>query len=329
MTRPIYVVYGSDAYLRSEAVSAILADELGGQGSAFGATRLDGGGATLAEVLDEVRTFSLLADRRLVIVEDADGFVSKHREGLERYCAAPADGGCLILCCDSFDARTRLYKIVQRIGKAIRCESPRGRSLIAWIAQRAQTAYGKRMSPACAERLRELAGDALGALDNEVSKLALYVGSRGEIAVADIEALVGNNREETVFAVLDAMAAGDCGTALRYWERVLATDRAAPARAVGGLAWGVRRLLDAKHSVAAGGALSELARRLWTEPAVLKRRLDAVTVGQLEDRLSDLLDADVRAKTGFTNVAGAVERYIVKHTVTPSPQARAGSGGSR
>ncbi len=315
MTRPIYVVYGPDAFLRTQAIHTIIQQELGSENTDEGPARLDGRQADLAEVLDEVRTFSLLGDRRLVIVEDADGFVSKHRQKLEEYCAAPADSGCLVLCCNAFDARTRLFKTVKKVGECVKCESPHGRGLLNWITDRATREYGKRLDTGAAVRLRELTGDALGALDNELSKLALYVGTRPAISVADVEALVGNYREETVFAVLDAIAQGDTALALQHWEQVLATDRAAPGRAVGGLAWGARRLLSAKRAVSEGTPLAQVAQQHWTDPNVLRRRLDRVTIEDLERRLADLLDADVASKTGFSTVPRAVEKFIVKHTV--------------
>jgi DNA polymerase III delta subunit len=175
--------------------------------------------------------------------------------------------------------------------------------------------HGKRLDGGGATRLRELVGDSLGALDNELSKLALYVGSRPAIAVADVEALVGHHREETVFAVLDAIAEGDPSRALQYWEQVLATDRAAPGRAVGGLAWGIRRLLSAKRALGDGAPLAQVARQHWTDPDIMRRRLDRVTIEDLERRLADLLEADLAAKTGFSTVPRAVEKFIVKHTV--------------
>ncbi len=319
MTRPVYVVYGPDAYLRTQAVHTIIRDELGSDDVGLGPARLDGGSADLAQVLDEVRTFSLLGNRRLVIVEDADGFITRYRQALEAYCEAPSDCGCLVLVCDSFDARTRLFKAVQRVGQTIKCESLRGRAVVGWILDRARTAYAKQLNPDAATRLRELTGDNLGVLDSELSKLALYVGKRETVVPADVEALVGNNREENVFAVLDAMAEGNAGRALQHWEQVLATDRAAPGRAIGGLAWGVRRLLQAKQALAAGTPMTQLARQFFTEPAVLKQRLDRVSTEQLEQRLMDLLQADVDSKTGFSPVDSSVEKFIVKHTVMPTP----------
>jgi DNA polymerase III delta subunit len=139
-----------------------------------------------------------------------------------------------------------------------------------------------------------MAGDSLGVLDQELEKLATYVGARPEITVNDLEALVGNNRERNVFELTDALARGDAPTALRLWERVLSTDRAAPFRAIGGLAWGIRK------------------------------RLEGAADAMLEDQLIDLLEADLGSKTGLAGADRAVERFIVKHALAAKGVAAGG-----
>ena len=98
-----------------------------------------------------------------------------------------------------------------------------------WISRWAREKHGKQVTGAAVQALRDHLGDSPGVLDAELSKLAAYVGQRGEITPADIDALTGHHREEKVFAVTDAMSSGDTAGALRHWEQVLATDRAAPA----------------------------------------------------------------------------------------------------
>jgi DNA polymerase-3 subunit delta len=311
---PVYVVYGPEPFLKQETVRGIIARALGDRADSLGPSKFDGEEAELAEVLDEVRTLSLLGEMRVVVVEDADEFISRHREVLERYCAGPADTGCLIFVCKGFDARTRLYKTVNGFGGALKCEAPRGAGLLSWIMARAWKTYGKRLQTGAGARLRDYVGDGLGLLDAELDKLSTYVGERPDITLDDVEALVGNLREQTVFAITDAMAEGNVRTALHQWERVLATDRAAPGRAIGGLAWGIRRLLEAHEAAAGGTPSAHLARQFRTEPAVLEQRLRRVSRRQLEDQLCDLLDADVASKTGRSEVSRAVERFIIKHT---------------
>jgi DNA polymerase-3 subunit delta len=310
---PVFGLVSQDRLLRNDALEGLLQD-LAGEAEPLLTTRLDGESAELAEVLDEVRTLSLLGDRRVVIVDDADAFVSANRKALERYCSNPSDSGTLILLCNTLPKSTRLYKNISSVGKTITCQPPKGREVVPWIIRRAQARYSKQLTAQGAQTLREHVGDAPGALDAELGKLAAYVGQRAEITPADIDTLTGHSREEKVFAVTDAMSVGDTATALRQWEQVLVTDRAAPARAIAGLAWGLRRLLEARRDWEEGASVHGLARRMYTDAGVLERRLKRVTVGQLEEQQRDLLAADLAIKTGASTVDVAVEKFIVKHS---------------
>jgi DNA polymerase-3 subunit delta len=310
----VYAVVGQDRFLRNEAMAELLRAVHDGGDDALGPTRMEGDQAELADVLDEVRTLSLLGDRRIVVVDDADGFISANRKLLEEYCSSPVDTGILILICNTLPRNTRLHRIIAENGQVVVCEAPRGRAITSWITRRAQSEYGKSVGIPAAAALREHTGDSPGALDAELAKLTAYVGSRDEITPADVDALVGLHREEKVFAVTDAMSAGDAAKALASWEQVLATDRAAPGRAIAGLAWGVRRLLEARRDLDKGVPVSVLARRTYTDPDVIHRRLSRVTTRQLEDQLSDLAAADHAVKTGLGALGRSVERFIVKHS---------------
>jgi DNA polymerase-3 subunit delta len=316
-THPVYAIVGHDRFLRSEALAELMraleedADDLG-------PVRFEGSRAGLADVLDEVRTVSLLGSRRIVIVDEADAFITAHRPSLERYCGAPSDGGVLILACQTFPRTTRLCKAIAKHGAVLRCDAPKGRALTDWIMRRAEQRYEKRLGMPAAQKLREHVGDSLGAVDAELSKLAAYVGARTAITTDDIEALTGHHREEKVFAVMDAIASKDPAGALRCWEQVLATDRAAPIRAIAGLAWGLRRLLEARRDLDRGVSIRALAPRMYTRPDLLQRRLERVTTAQLEAQQRDLLAADLAVKTGASTVECAVEKFIVKHSVAAS-----------
>jgi DNA polymerase-3 subunit delta len=284
---------------------------------------MNGPEAKLADVLDEVRTLSLLGGRRIVVVDDADSFITANREILERYCTNPSPDGTLMLLCQTMPKSTRLYKIIAKQGSVIACEPPKGRAVFGWIVTRAQQNYQCRMSSQAAQRLREHIGDDVGRLDSEIAKLSAYVGDRNTIAPADIAALTGLHREEKVFAVTDAISSGDVATALGQWEQVLATDRAAPARAIAGLAWGIRRLLQVRREWEAGASLFALSKKMFTDTSVLEKRLKRLSTAQLEEQLQDLLVADLAIKTGMSTIETAIEKFIVKHSLT---DASAGPG---
>lgn len=310
--QPVYAVVGKDRFLRAEVVAGISAG-IGQDASDLGPVRVDGESAALADVLDEVRTPSLLGGIRVVIVEEADAFISAHRAAIEGYCESPSATGCLVLLCDSLPRNTRLYKSLEKTGRVITCEPPKGKSLALWIVDRASQAYAKRIAPQAAALLREHIGDECGAIDAELAKLATFVGSRTEITAADVQALTGCIRVENVFAVTSAMAAGDATAALRQWEQVVATDRAAPARAVAGIAWAVRRLLEARRELARGASMHALAGRMFTDAPALEKTFRRWTERDLERQMTELLEIDIASKTGLTTVESAVERFIIRH----------------
>ena len=324
---PVNAVFGEEFFLKRQAVKGIVARALRDDPDSMGPTRVDGETAELADALDELQTPSLLGGCRVVIVEDADTFITRYRKQLEAYCSKPAQGACLVLVCRSLPRNTRLHKQIAARGEVFECAVPKGRQVSAWIVQRGRQTYSKAIDGDAVARLRDLVGGSLEALDNELAKLAVYVGGRPAITLEDVETLVGLRREEAVFRVTDAMSAGDTAGALKAWGHVLTTDRAAPMRAIGGLASAIRRLLEAKQAADAGRSPEALAPRFEPARSLFIRRLNSVTVGQLQQQLSDLHQADLATKTGLTDVAHAVETFIVKHAATARAPAGTPTGG--
>lgn len=310
--KPVYAIIGHEALRKRETLAALL-DALREKEGAADPILFDGPSAELVDVLDSVRTYSLLGDRQVVLVDDADSFVSQNRAALERYCGSPSDAGTLILICQTMPASTKIYKAISANGRVVKCDPPKPNEISAWITERARAKYGKRFDRQAAYRLRELIGDSLSQLDSELGKLALFVGDKPIIEAGDVEALVGAHREQNVFAVIDAMAAGDTRSAMHHWQRVLATDRAAPGRAIAGMAYGIRRLLDCKLRFDAGEPIGGLARRAFMEPDQLERLLSVVSVSQFQRQLGDLMQADLTVKLGLGKLDAAVERFIVTH----------------
>lgn len=309
-SKAVYAVFGPELFLKDQAVRRVRAETIGRDFDPMAYSEFDAG-AEPAEVFDELRTLPLLAPFRLVAIHDADAFVKKHRESLERYCASPSPSASLLLICKTFDARTRLYKTVAGVGEVIKCDSLKGMAVAQWLSQRAQAAYDKRLDRRAADLLRRQAGDDLAILDSELLKLSTYVGDRAEISAKDVAALVGLQREEKVFGIADALSSRDAATALRLWEQVWRTDRAAPGRAIAGLAWALRRDLEAKCEVDRGASPASIARKFWMSPDELIARLNRNTLAQFEDKLRALLQADAEVKTGLSDVRTTIEKFIV------------------
>src|SRR5947208_16565560 len=112
--RPIYAVSGDDAYLRDETLRAITRLALGGDADDMAVSRFPGDQASLASVLDEVRTLPFLARCRVAIVDGADPFVTAHRRELEAYAEKPSAAGVLVLSVKSWPGHTKPAKRVEK-----------------------------------------------------------------------------------------------------------------------------------------------------------------------------------------------------------------------
>ena len=217
----VCAVFGDDAFLKSEVLSALRRLVLSGKESEFGLTTFSGKEARLRDVRDALSSVSLFGDgQRLVIVEEADPFVSEYRGELEEYVASPRRG-VLVLEVKTWPANTRLAKAVAASGLAIRCDSPNERQIKSWIVQRAKAEHGVRLESAAVDALVELVPLELGILVQEVTKLALLAGDGRTIDVELVRNNVGGWRTRATWDMVDAAADGRAAEALGQLDRLI------------------------------------------------------------------------------------------------------------
>src|ERR1700722_15562290 len=130
--RAVYAVHGDDSYLIRESIGAVGRVVLPDGDRETGTSRFSGPATTLATVLDEVCTLPFFSRRRLVIVEEADTFVTKYRKDLEAYVTSPSDSGSLLLQVKQWTAPTIFAQLVEKSGLAINASAPREADLVKW-----------------------------------------------------------------------------------------------------------------------------------------------------------------------------------------------------
>jgi len=312
---PMMALYGDSALLAAEELARIRRTVLGPDADAMSIGEFDGRTAKLADVLDDARTPSLLGDRRMVVVREADPFVSAHRDALEKYLDAPGPGCVLVLVVTTWPAGTRLYRQVEALGGNVSCGTPKGRvAITSWIVERARDRHGCVITPGAAEKLFALVGPDLGLLDGELGKLALYVLPRNRVEPGHVSLLVGMQREEQVFIVWNAVLDGDLPRALAQWNQVREVDRNAVYWALPGLAARLRSWVDARRLIDLDAPSAAIREGLghYSRPEVEVPFLRRFPLRWWEDRLLDLLKADLASKSGGGDVETAVEKLIVR-----------------
>ncbi len=296
---PVYVLRGTDPFLLEQGRAAVRQRTLGDADPALALVTFDGGEAETAEVLDALRTLPFLADRRLVILRDADAFLDADtRPMLETYLAEPAPTGVLCLQAASWNPQTRLAKRVAEIGRVVACEADKPNKIPGWLRKQAREQYGKALPLEAARMLQEFLGDDFAALVHALDALALYVGDAETIAATDVDALVARGHHERVWALCDAVAEGRPARALELLEIFWTEGMAAP-QVVGLLRSTFSRLIRVR-ALAESMSLEAAMDRAGVHRAAserMRRALDRLSADDLADAYQALVDADLAAKT--------------------------------
>jgi DNA polymerase-3 subunit delta len=297
---PLYVLYGDESFLKRQVIRA-LKERVLGPDAGDSAASYPGETADFAAVMDELASVPFFTPRRLVIVEDADPFVTRYRAQLEKHIDRLPSSGTLVLDVKSWPSNTRLYKLVGN-SAALACKAPAAFKLPQWCVQWAASQHQKQLSNAAAALLIDLVGPDMGLLDQELLKLAIYVGDRKKIDVEDVDALVGHNREQDTWKIFDAIAAGQPNEALTMLARLFDQGEE-PIRLLGAFSMQLRRLAQVARLAAQGVSLAAALDRAGVPPfAAQKAELQLRQLGRRRaNRLYDwLLEVDVGLKGGST-----------------------------
>lgn len=262
--RPVYVLHGSEYLLKRQALAHLRCLILGDATDELAWCVVAGEAASYAGVHDELLTRPFLSPRKVVLVEEADPFVSEHRDKLERYLAKPSPVGYLVLDCKSWKSNTRLAKLVPSEA-TLNCEGLKRPALRSWLIHWTIDQHGQKLEGPAADLLIDLVGTEMGLLDQEVAKLAVYVGQGKPITATAVDELVGQSRLETAWTMLDFLGAGQGGKALETLHQLVRQGDDVH-RILGAMSYQLRRLHQVARMQQSGTPLGDAMARAGLPP---------------------------------------------------------------
>ncbi len=251
---PVYILSGSEYFLKKQALTGIKKQffleggskegliEFNGKdtGSNFTVNTTDGSAtqnvktsALLNDIFNEVRTAPMFGKRKLIIVENADALLVKYQERISEYIKSPFSINCMILDILSIDKRTKLAKAMSgKQGILVECDKLFDRpapwetkkpeydsELTKWIVMHARN-YDKIMNLKSAFSLLEKTGNNLAIIDKQLEVLSIFVGDRNEISIEDIQMFSGVSHREKLYNLLDAIGMKDTISAVKMAENI-------------------------------------------------------------------------------------------------------------
>ena len=222
---PVYLFLGPETWSRDQCRRALVARVLGEGGDREqGLTRHDLDSATLAEVLDDARSFSLFAPVRVIWASSAEAALPKGRASAEDslaggeladYVKNPVPGTVLVFDSSRYEfegedraKNERVAKFYSAISDVVEFR-PHTPESARRVAQDLARERGLKLGVSELGLLVESLGADAGRIAAEIEKLALYVGSGRQVTAEDIAALVPNAQATTIFALVNALGRGD------------------------------------------------------------------------------------------------------------------------
>jgi len=296
----LVVLHGAERHLKNATLSVLMQEFFGKADDTLGLIRFPGREAEFKAIRDELQQVSMFSQRKIVLVEDADEFVSNWRSQLESYAEKPSRRALLVLELKSWRKNTRLAKKVEAEGLEIDCSELDGVRLTNWLSQRIEEVHGKKLTRDEATLMVQLAGTSMGLLEQELDKLAAYVGERPRITSDDVRKLVGGWKAETTWVMIDAIRDGRPGVALNCLAKLLYAGEPAP-KILGGINFVFRKLATAAEISRKSGALQPALKEAGVFPRDIphaERYLRRIQRHRAEAILETLVRVDANLKGG-------------------------------
>ena len=310
--KPIYYFYGAEDLLIEEAVEEIKSRALTAGMGSLNFQVFSKGGQDASAISCAAMTMPAFAERRVVLVKDAEALKAGDVKVLTEYVKNPSPSTCLIFAANAakVDRGSEFIKLLEKGGflKAFgRLDAAR---LLAWIKKDAAR-QGKTVSNAAAQKLLTLSGGKLRELKGELEKIVLFAGEKPEIGVADVEDAGLDCREETIFGLSDAIGSKDLKTALRIYGNI---SNEPPQTVIGAIARQMRILLKIRVLQRSGVDRAGIAGQLGIYPSHFEGYLKRSALfgeEELKAALMKLRGVDIALKTGRMPEGIAMPKLII------------------
>ena len=332
-TPTFYLFYGDDGLSIDEAVRKLRAGMGDDPNAELNISEFDGEQASVPEIVNAVSSYPFLSDRRLVIVRGLVSHITRKGAGetgkkavellAEALPNLPDYARLVLVEHQTLPEGNRVVKLARSHERGYLRLFDAPKDSTGWIIKRAVEEYDVEIDPQAAAAIASVTGDDLRRADNELVKLAAYVaGEERPISEEDVAALTPYVADASVFAMVDALAAGSGEDAMALMHRLLDDPHEDGFRLYAMIVRQFRYLLLTREHLSGGGSAksADVAAAIglkssWQAEkfAKLSRRF---TVTELERIYRTLQDYDERMKTGRIKPLLALDTLVASLTQT-------------
>lgn len=305
-----YLLYGEENYLKQQ-YKRKLKDALVPPDDTMNFSRCEGKETDPLALIDLSETLPFFAERRLILIEDS-GFFKNSSEELAKYVPDIPPTTCMVFVEREVDKRGKLYKAVNKTGRAVEFPFQNEQILTRWILGRLKKEQKKITQPVL-KMFLEKTGTDMGNIDRELEKLLCYTLEKDVIEAADIEAVCTERISNQIFEMVNAIGRRERKRALSLYYDLLALKEP-PMRILFLICRQFRILLDLKSMGQAHIDNKTMAQRAGIPPFAVKKNLEqaaAFSFEELKRAIQEGVAYETDVKTGKLADQLAVELLIV------------------
>lgn len=217
---PVYFFYGDEPYLLGQIPDRFKIAILDENTFDFNLNIFYAGDVEASTIKDTVETLPVMTMNRLVILKNAQELKESEWLELESLFKNPVDSTVFVICADKVDKRKKSIKLIFDTAVTSEFKKPYDNQVPQWINFLSQN-YDLKFSSEATHRLHRLVGNNLSELDNQIQKLKNFVGTKTVIDLKDVNDVVSNSREESVFDFTRAIGQKDRISALEQLVQLI------------------------------------------------------------------------------------------------------------
>ncbi len=302
---PIYIVVSEQPILMERVVKAIRGAAVDEAMAAFNYDVVEGKGATAGQILGMVQTLPMMAKRRMIYLRNINKMVAAELKALIPYVEDPNPSTVLLCTAEKIDKRIKFFQRVKKAGFLHELNAPK--NLGNWVSTEAKRRHVK-IEAGATRRLADAIGKDLARLSIAVEQLALYAGDR-PVSVDDVEDLIADTRERSVFELTDAIGDANLQRAMVAISS-LCEQRQSAVGVVIMLARHMRQIAKCHAAKEAKIGRGELARYIGVPPFIVDKLLrqyrsyDRAAVQQALVHIG-AVDGALKGRTQLTKTLGS------------------------
>lgn len=311
-----FLIYGEDEFLIKHNINKIINSKDKENTSII---YFDMSEVTLEEVIEELNTFDLFDNNKIVICEKSIFLTSEGKKDnyntdvLIEYLEKAKNDNILIITNSNVDERKKIVKDIKKICNVIKCDKLKDYEVEDYIAKRFNK-FGYKIDRNSVKLIFDRVGNDLTTINNEIKKLIMYKLDSKIITENDVLELVPKKIDDNIFDLIDAVVENNKKKIFELYEGLTNYYGEEQTKIIVMIAGQFRLMLQCKVLSIEGKSESDIASFLKVHPYRVKLALQKsrnIKKETLEKYLLDLANLDINIKSGKTNKNIGLELFFL------------------